>query len=170
MQIISCASIDIQSIFDLYEKATEYQKTKFDKHWLGFETDLIAAEINEKRLWKIVSHGQISCIFSVAFSDPFIWHEKNDRSSLYIHRIATNPLNRGQGFFKVVVEWAKHYGRGLGKQYIRMDTWADNRKLIKYYQKCGFRFMGVMPPAISPALPKHYEKSSICLLEMNIES
>ena len=30
---------DIDSIFQFYDMAVEYQKTKFNKHWKGFERD-----------------------------------------------------------------------------------------------------------------------------------
>ncbi len=170
MQFVNADLEDTAAIFDLYDKAVEFQKTKSDKHWKGFDAAFVENEINENRLWKIVIDGSIACIFSVAYSDPLIWGEKSDEPALYIHRIVTNPIFRGRGFVKLIVEWAKEYGRKLGKRFIRMDTWADNQKLIDYYIECGFSFVGITTPAVSKELPVHYEGISLSLFEFSLEN
>lgn len=170
MQFVNADLEDIEAIFDLYDKAVEFQKTKSDKHWKGFDTALVENEIREKRLWKIVTGGgSIACIFSVAYSDPLIWGEKSSEPSLYIHRIVTNPLFRGRGFVKIIFAWAKEYGRKLGKKFIRMDTWADNQKLIDYYVESGFTFLGITTPGASKELPVHYEGISLSLFEFSLD-
>lgn len=168
MHIVNCTSEDFKTVFELYDQAIEYQKTKFDKYWLGFDVALVNKEIEEKRLWKIVVDNQIACIFSVTYSDPLIWKEKDGESALYIHRIVTNPLFRGRGFVTIIVEWAKEFGRNNGKKFIRMDTWGDNQKLIDYYTACGFIFLGLTTPTKTKDLPKHYEGISLSLFEMTV--
>jgi ribosomal protein S18 acetylase RimI-like enzyme len=103
----------------------------------------------------MVIDGSIACIFTVAYSDPLIWGEKKNEPALYIHRIVTNLLFRERGFVKIIFEWAKEYGRKLGKKFIRIDTWSDNQKLIDYYTECGFTFQGFTTPAISNELSIH---------------
>lgn len=83
MQITNAVSQDKDTIFKLYELATEFQKVVFDKHWLGFDDSLIEKEISENRLWKIVEADEIACIFSIVFSDPLIWGEK-EKGALFI--------------------------------------------------------------------------------------
>jgi hypothetical protein len=41
-----------------------------------------------------------------------------------------------------IIEWAKDFGKENHKKFIRMDTWGENKKLIDYYIKCGFKFRG----------------------------
>lgn len=53
MEIVHATSNDVAVIFDLYDKAIEFQKTVFDKTWLGFDHELVETEIAEGRLWKI---------------------------------------------------------------------------------------------------------------------
>ena len=43
-----------------------------------------------------------------------------------------------------IIEWAKKYCKENGKQFIRMDTWGENTKLIEYYKKCGFELEGTL--------------------------
>jgi RimJ/RimL family protein N-acetyltransferase len=48
-----------------------------------------------------------------------------------------------------------------------MDTWGDNEKLIAYYQKCGFEFLGIITPDYN-GLPKHYEGITLSLFEIKV--
>lgn len=168
MEIVNASASDIGLIFDLYDKAIEFQKTVFDKHWLGFDADLVRREIDENRLWKIQEGDETACIFSVAYDDPFIWGERSSDAAMYIHRIVTNPDFRGRGYVRSIVEWTRTHAYENALQYIRMDTWGDNMKLKDYYTGCGFEYKGVITPTPSPTLPKHYHGISLGLFEIDL--
>lgn len=168
MQIINSTPNDLTSIFELYDQAIEYQKKVFDKHWQGFDKDLVATEIAENRQWKILVDGQIACIFAITFNDAAIWGEKDQQPSIYIHRIVTNPLFRGGFYVKHIVEWAKKYAKSQDKRFVRMDTWGDNQKLIDYYTQCGFTFVGLTTPTNRGTLPKHYSAINLSLFEIEV--
>jgi len=168
MQFLNSETADFDDICRLYDAAIEFQKTKFDKTWLPFDRAMIEREIAEKRLWKIVIDDKIACIYSIAFEDPLIWKEKSVEPSIYIHRIVTNPEFRGQKFVPKIVEWARVYAKGIGKKFIRMDTWGDNQKLLDYYVGCGFEFLGVITPTRSAELPKHYDGITLSLFEIKL--
>ena len=89
MRIENAVAGDIDTVFELYDKAIEFQKTVFDKHWLGFNAELVQMEIEDKRMWKIVEDERAACIFSIAYADPVIWGEDSGESAMYIHRIVT---------------------------------------------------------------------------------
>lgn len=167
-QIINSTFADIDQIFNLYDAAIAYQKTVFNKHWQGFERDMVEKELTEQLQWKIVIDGKTACIFAVHFNDPLIWKEKDTDPAIYLHRIVTNPEFRGASFVKDIIEWGKEFGRSNEKKYIRMDTWGDNPKLIEYYVKCGFTYLGNINPTASPVLPKHYENITLALFEIEI--
>ena len=168
MKFLNSDTEDFEVIFRLYDAAIEFQKTVFDKSWLPFDREMIAREIAEKRHWKIVIDNRIACIFSVTFSDEFIWKEKNFDPAIYIHRIVTNPEFRGQKFVQKITDWAIDYAESIGKNFVRMDTWGDNQKLIDYYTACGFEFLGAVEPTKSADLPKHYEGITLSLFEIKI--
>jgi ribosomal protein S18 acetylase RimI-like enzyme len=170
MVIVNATNKDIETIFDLYDKAMAFQRTVFDKTWLGFDREMVEREIDEKRLWKIVEGGEVACIFSVTYSDPILWGERSHDSAMYIHRISTNPGFRGRGYVRAITDWAVDHARSNGIRFIRMDTWGDNQKLIDYYQACGFRFAGLVSPEESPTLPAHYKGISLSLFEIDLES
>jgi len=166
MQIINGTPADIGIIFSLYDAGTILQKKVAQKHWLGFDRRLIEEEIQEKRLWKIVAGNQIVCVFSIAFEDPYIWQEKDKDPSIYIHRIATHPDFRGNGYVKNIVEWARTYAANNGKEFIRMDTGSGNDKLNSYYVSCGFNYLGIVATEDTPELPAHYKGGTSSLFEI----
>lgn len=159
---------DVDVVFRLYDLATAYQKTKFNKTWSGFEQELIECEMSEGRLWKIVEGNEISCIFSIAFSDALIWGEKDQDAAIYLHRIAVNPAFRGKAYVRKIIEWAKNYASERGIEFIRLDTFGDNKELIAYYIKCGFTFLGLTSPQNTSDLPAHYEGISLSLFEIEV--
>lgn len=167
MKIINSTMDDVGLIFDLYDAATTFQKTRSDKHWQSFSKELVEKEIAENRQWKMIVDNNVVCIFAVAYTDPLIWGEKDKDPSIYIHRIATNPNYRGKNNVVEIIKWAKLHGKENGKKYIRIDTWADNPKLVEYYIKCGFDYKGDITPTPGN-LPKHYDGITLALFEIEI--
>jgi ribosomal protein S18 acetylase RimI-like enzyme len=168
MEIINSTADDTATIFKFYDHAIAYQKTKFNKHWQGFDLELVETEIKENRQWKIMMDNTVVCIFAITFNDTAIWGDKDEQPSIYIHRIVTNPLFRGNNFVNEIIIWAKKYGKENGRQFIRMDTWGDNQKLIDYYTKCGFTFLGLSEELNAKELPKHYSGIQLSLFEIKI--
>ena len=167
--LVNSSPSDINTIFSLYDDAVAYQKTKFSKHWLPFDRDMVKKEIEEGRQWKIMEGNNVACVFAIAYEDPFIWAEKNADPSIYIHRIVTHSSFRGKGYVKQIIEWAKTHSKENNKKFIRMDTWGDNEELIKYYINCGFNFLGTVTPSATEHLPKHYSAIYLSLFEIEVK-
>jgi ribosomal protein S18 acetylase RimI-like enzyme len=156
---------DIDTIFEFYDMAIAHQKKVFNKHWQGFSRELVETEVAENRQYKILVDDKVACVFAVTFNDKLIWGDR-DQDSIYIHRIVTHPDFRGYAFVKEIIKWAKVYAEANGIKYIRMDTWADNEKLLAYYTSCGFEYVGVVKMDQTAGLPKHYEGISLSLFEI----
>lgn len=169
MMINNSTKADIDEIFRLYKIATDFQKTRFTVHWPEFELALVENEINEKRQWKLEIDGRIACVWATTFDDPQIWEERNADPSVYIHRIATNPDFRGQNIVAEIVNWAKDYAAENDKKFIRMDTVGDNTKLIAYYGKCGFEYLGPLKLRNTEGLPAHYDNATVSLFEIKLK-
>ena len=133
MIIENSVMADAVEIARLYESARDLQKIKGAVCWPLFDKKLIETEITEGRQWKIVIDTQIACVWATTFSDPQIWEERNADASVYIHRIATNPIYRGQNLVKEIVRWAKVYAEKNEKEFIRLDTVGENKELIRHY-------------------------------------
>ncbi len=168
VEIVHTQNQDITEIFKLYDDAIAYQKEVGNNHWLGFEESLVQTEINERRHFKMMAKGELVGTFCIAYSDAAIWQFANETSAIYIHRIAASKNSRGLHLVKHIVDWAKTFAGEHGISYIRMDTGSGNDRLINYYIRCGFSFLGDTSVAWSPGLPAHYQNGSFALLEMHI--
>ena len=168
MIIENCVEADTNVIFRLYEKARDFQKIKGAVVWPGFDPILIKTEIADCRQWKILIDHQVACVWATTFSDPEIWEVLNKDPSVYIHRIATNPVFRGHKLVEEIVSWSKKYAAVNGKKFIRMDTIAGNASLNNYYQKCGLKFLGVVKLKETGSLPAHYHDATVSLFQIKL--
>lgn len=159
---------DTGEILRLYQIARDFQKIKGAVVWPEFDPELIKTEIEENRQWKLVVDNQIACVWATTFTDPEIWEERNDDPSIYIHRIATDPVFRGQKMVEEIVRWSRKYAAKNLKKFIRMDTIAGNQSLNNYYQKCGFKFLGVLKLKETANLPAHYHEATVSLFEIKL--
>lgn len=171
MEIENSTLQDINTIFDLYEKARDFQRRKWIQNlWPVFESSMIEAEIASQQQWKLIINGEIACVWATTFSDLKIWEGRNINPSLYIHRIATNPNFRGQNFVQKIVDWAKIYAKSNEKKFVRLDTCGRNQGLINHYGKCGFSFLGIWKLQDTEGLPQHYVGSEVCFFEIDLEA
>ena len=129
MKIINSTAADLEEIFNLYDSGTEYQKKVAEKHWIGFDSEMVLHEIEAKQQWKLMNGTQIAGIFCTTFDDPEIWQKKNADPAVYLHRIVTHPDYRGKNLIQQIISWAKDHAFTHHKKYIRMDTGSGNDKL-----------------------------------------
>ncbi len=159
---------DLDKIFELYRIATAFMKSKNQVHWPEFSQDLIIKEIEENRQWKIMIEDQVVGVWATTFDDELIWGEKNNDPSIYIHRIASDPIFRGRGLVQKIVDWARDYSKQNGLKFIRLDTVGNNEGLIKHYTKCGFEYLGSYKLQNTTGLPAHYNDGDLCLFEIDL--
>jgi hypothetical protein len=104
MKITTSAIHDIDEIFRLYKIASDYQKEKKKVVvWPDFKRALVETEIAEKRQWKLIIDDEVACLWVSTISDVQIWEERDNSTSIYIHRIATNPKFRGNNYMNTIV-------------------------------------------------------------------
>lgn len=168
MKITGSTPNDLNEIFRLYASATAYQKTKFNSHWPTFEKSLVEREIKENRQWKLMDQSEIACVWATTFDDPYIWEERNVTPAVYLHRIATNPNFKGRKLLLKVIDWAKQYAKESNKKMVRLDTVGNNKELIRYYELCGFTFLGLSALKNTANLPEHYHNASVSLFELKV--
>jgi hypothetical protein len=169
MEIKKCLKDDIQNILSLYSAAQSLQIERNMVVWPTFDASFIEVEINQERQWKLIVENQIACNWAITFEDKEIWREKDQNDAIYIHRICTNPLFRGNRYIDEIVTWAKEYTSKQHKRYVRLDTLGHNTKLIKHYTSAGFEFLGMYELKNTSSLPKHYQdEPNCCLFELDL--
>ncbi len=168
MKIENSTLQDTDAIFELYKFATDYQISKGIAPWPTFRRAMVENEIKNRLQFKIVIDNQMACTWAIAFADEQIWQEKENNTSMYIHRIATNPNFRGRNLVENIIEWAKSYALRNQKTHIRMDTVGENIGLISHYVKCGFDFVGLSQLTNTEGLPAHYQNATVSLFEIKL--
>jgi ribosomal protein S18 acetylase RimI-like enzyme len=168
IKIIHTIEADLPDILWLFEQAMKLQGQNGYKVWKDIDKAGLENDIENKLQYKITKDNYILCIFSIQYKDPFIWRERDKDDAIYLHRIVVNPNFRGQKQFEKVLNWAKQFVRHNSLRFIRMDTWADNEKIIDYYKSFGFMFIENYKTSDSLELPIQNRNLSVALLEIDI--
>jgi len=166
IQIVNTTKEDLDIILWLFEQAMELQGKNGYKVWSGIDKIALEKDIENGVQYKIVRGNDILCIFSIQHNDPFIWRDRDQNDAIYLHRIVVNPNFKGQKQFEKVLNWAKQFARQKNLKFIRMDTWADNEKIIAYYKSFGFEFIEYYKTTDAPELPIQNRNLNVALLEM----
>lgn len=161
---------DLPFICELFEEAIAFQKKNNYIGWKNYDINFIQLDIDNKLLFKIVEQQETICVFSICFNDPLIWREKEKGDAIYLHRIILNRKFSGTKAFQKVFDWAVHFANKRGLKFIRMDTWAENEKIISYYKSYGFKFVENYKTADSKELPVQHRNLNVTLLEYSLEN
>jgi len=168
--IITNASVaDLEEIYLLFEEAISFQKRNHYVGWHSYDKEFIQTDIQNKGLFKVMSGGRITGIFSVCFSDSFIWRDMETGEALYLHRVVVNQQARVEKLFGNVLNWAIKVAHEKQLKYIRIDTWAENEKIIAYYKSYGFLFVENYTTANSSELPAQHRNLDVALLQLTLE-
>lgn len=168
IKIVNTTKDDLTIIFWLFKQAMELQGKKGYKVWEGIDKIALEKDVENKLQYKIVSGDNILCIFSIQRNDPFIWREKDRDDAIYLHRIVVNPKYKGQKQFEKVLNWATQFATQNNLKFVRMDTWADNEKIIDYYKSFGFKFIENFRTPDAPELPVQNKHLNVALLEFKL--
>jgi ribosomal protein S18 acetylase RimI-like enzyme len=159
---------DLETVYWLFEQAMSLQGKNDYRVWKTIDKIALKKDIENRLQFKIVKDNEIICIFSVQYDDPFIWRDRDKNDAIYLHRIVVNPNFKGQKQFEKVLNWTKRFARQNHLKYIRMDTWADNAKIIGYYKSFGFVFIENYKTTDIPELPIQNRNLNMALLELKL--
>lgn len=164
--ITTATYADLPTAVRLFEEAVNFQEKNNYTGWKNFDINCFRSDIENGLLFKVISADRISGIFSICYTDALIWgdHEKGD--ALYMHRIIADRRIQQPRLFPRILDWACGFAREKKLQRLRMDTWAENRKLIDYYKSCGFREAGEHTTPDTPSLPVQHRNLHVVLLEL----
>jgi len=166
--IINTETSDLNFIYYLFDEAILYQKKKGYPVWPDYDKDVLNNDIASKQQFKIILEDQIACIFSICYSDPIVWRERDNGDAIYLHRIVVNPAYKGQHLFGVILEWVIESIAGKDLQFVRMDTWDKNPDLTNYYKLYGFEIIEHFKTPDSEDLPIQQRNNEVVLMELRI--
>jgi ribosomal protein S18 acetylase RimI-like enzyme len=159
---------DLDSVLWLFEQAMILQGKNGYKVWNNIDRSGLEKDIADGLQYKITRSADIICIFSIQYNDPFIWRDRDQNDAIYLHRIVVHPDFKGQRQFEKVLNWTKDFAQRLNRPFIRMDTWADNKKIIDYYKSFGFELIENYTTPDTTELPIQNRKLDVALLELRL--
>jgi ribosomal protein S18 acetylase RimI-like enzyme len=168
IKIVNTTREDLDTIFYLFEQVMELQGKNGYRVWDNIDKTGLEKDIEKRLQYKILRGNDILCIFSVQYNDPFIWRDRDKDDAIYLHRIVVNLKFKGQKQFEKVLNWSKEFARQNNLKFVRMDTWADNKKIIDYYKSFGFEFIENYKTGNLSGLPTQNRNLNMALLEMKL--
>lgn len=161
---------DLPLIYNLFDEAIRFQKKNNYIGWKNYDKEFIKADINGGLLFKIEKGNDALGIFSVCYTDKLIWREREKGDAIYLHRIVLNRAFQGTRIFNTVLAWSLTYAQTHKRKFVRMDTWANNFKLINYYKGYGFRFIENYTTQDTADLPIQHRNLNVALLELDVHA
>jgi dihydrofolate reductase/ribosomal protein S18 acetylase RimI-like enzyme len=168
-KILNTTKEDLDEVLWLFKQAMTLRGKNGYKVWSDIDKIALEKDIANGLQYKIVSGNDILCIFSIQHNDPFIWRDRDQSDAIYLHRIVVNPNFKGQRQFEKVLDWATDFARQRNLKFIRMDTWADNEKIIDYYKSFGFQFIEYYKTPNANELPIQNRNLHVALLEIEFQ-
>lgn len=74
---------------------------------------------------------------------PIKWLTEN-KNNLYIHRLATLPSVWGEGYGQKLMDFAEDFSRKNGFDSVRLDTFSQNKRNQRFYERRGYQRLGVI--------------------------
>ncbi|MBX9734995.1 MAG: GNAT family N-acetyltransferase [Chitinophagaceae bacterium] len=170
MEIVNANKNDLPFIYKLFEEAIAFQKANNYIGWLNYDKIFLQKDVENLLLYKVVDNENILGIFSICLSDELIWRDKEKADAIYIHRIVLNRQFTGEKIFKHILNWAIAFAAKKQLSFVRMDTWAANKKLIDYYKSYGFQFVEDYTTADTEDLPIQHRNLNVALLQLHVDS
>ena len=159
---------DLPMIYHLFDEAILFQKQNHYIGWENYDKEYIRKDVDSGYVFKLLQEEEIVCIFSVCYNDVLIWRERERNDAIYLHRLILNRKFQGEKIFQNILNWVLLCAKKKGLSYVRMDTWAENEKLIGYYKSYGFRFVENYTTLDTKDLPVQHRKLHVALLELDI--
>ena len=165
MKVEPATAAELDAVRAVYADGRALQREHASAVWPEFSDAVILAEISEGCLLRVGDDGVLRGDFSMADSDEAIWGEHQRGAHIYLHRIARVAGHDTRGFLDAVLTWAEARCTLLGRDGLRMDTWAGNTALVLYYETKGFSLVGQRRIGIDARLAAHYHGLDLALLE-----
>jgi GNAT superfamily N-acetyltransferase len=162
------AADEVSEIFRLFDHSILYQERNGYPSWRNYDRDAVIKDIENRRQFKVMINQRIAIVFSIRYDDKVIWREHDNGESIYLHRIVVNPEFKGQKLFGRILHWAIAKCKEKGLKNVRMDTWADNPKIIQYYKGFGFEVVENYKTPNTAELPVHNRNLALTLLEYKV--
>ncbi|MAU71268.1 MAG: GNAT family N-acetyltransferase [Pseudozobellia sp.] len=104
------------------------------------------ADIDRGELYLLVIEEEIigTIVVSTLMDEEYLpieWLTENGRN-IYIHRLGVHPNRQGKGYAQQMMQFAENHARDNGFISVRLDTFSQNARNQRFYEKRGFQKLG----------------------------
>ena len=104
--------------------------------------EILLKDIELQQLFKLTENSTIIGIIVLTKIEDEEYKSVNwlteNRNNLYVHRLAVNPTCQGKGYAQKLMTFAENYATTNGFNSIRLDTFSQNTRNQKFYEKRGY--------------------------------
>jgi ribosomal protein S18 acetylase RimI-like enzyme len=133
---------DLPAVHEILDEATAWLIQRGIHQWpTPYPREPINRACAARLLWVGCRGDRIVATMRTARHDPDIWGD-DPMPALYVHALAVRrePESRGSGL--ELLRWAARAAARDDLVAVRLDCWAENWRLRRYYEQAGFRHVG----------------------------
>ncbi|WP_438446093.1 GNAT family N-acetyltransferase [Gorillibacterium sp. sgz5001074] len=150
LRIARASEEELPAVLELWLEAADWIWSKGILQWRpgSFTMETVREHHARTELytaWGDGGNGELAGTFSLQWSDPFIWQERNDAEQAgYIHRLAVARGWKGRRIGERLLACAEDFIREAGRSRARLDCMADNARLNRFYREAGYVYQARM--------------------------
>jgi len=140
MRITKPTADALPEICALYRLVIDDMHTRelFQWHWGRYPYEaLLEEDIREGRLYRIDDDQGLAGVFALCVGGYEPEYRDVDwqlgSNPVCLHRIAVHPGRGGRGYARAAVDFAKDYGKRIGCDAFRVDTYEENARALKFF-------------------------------------
>lgn len=130
---------DLATVLGLFENARAWMISRGTNSWrpVAHWGDLIAQKIARRIVYLAWLDGEVVGAIALDWATEELWNTASNNAG-YLAHFATSRTLAGSGIGAQMLRWAENEARHAGKDYLRLNCWAENQALCAYYESAGF--------------------------------
>jgi ribosomal protein S18 acetylase RimI-like enzyme len=143
VEVVPAQLADLEEVADILEEARQWLISRgiTDQWRHPAPPESIAWSIENHTTYLAYREGKAIATFTLQASDEATWGAVQEEA-LYLHGLAVRRAFAGQQIGERLLQLAAEISRAAGKPYLRLDCWAGNEVLSRYYERAGFEYRG----------------------------
>ncbi len=149
MRIVKPTADALPEIYALYRLVIDdmHARGLYQWQWGRYPHEaLLREDIVQGRLYRINDELGLAGVFALCVGgDEPEYREVGWQlgdNPVCLHRIAVHPDRGGRGYAKLAVQFAKEYGRSIGCDAFRVDTYEENTRALRFFESVTTRRAG----------------------------
>ena len=149
---------DKNTVLNLFKKAAEKINKMNIDHWQYWKNPPLekikwvedGIQNNEFFFIELLNGENVGMV-RILNEDLLYWGKQDDKAK-YIHSLVIKEKYNGQEIGSKVVQKVEHLAKVENCKYVRLDADSKNPKLCAYYERLGFKKVGLADISPSPCI------------------